>query len=97
MGEFVAGDAVTCLRAWAQHERAYDLVLLDPPRAGMAEGLDLVARTARHHVALCACDPATGARDLRRLVDHGFRIEALTAYDMFPHTHHVELLAWLVR
>jgi 23S rRNA (uracil1939-C5)-methyltransferase len=96
-GEFVSADVAEHLRGWAEDVRRVDLMLLDPPRSGMATGLDLVARTARHHVALCACDPATGARDLRRLAEHGYRIEALGAYDMFPHTHHVELLAWLVR
>jgi 23S rRNA (uracil1939-C5)-methyltransferase len=96
-GEFVAGDVVDVLRDGIARGVAHDLVLLDPPRTGMREGLDLVARTARRHIALCACDPATGARDLSRLCELGWQIESLAAFDMFPHTHHVELLAWLGR
>jgi tRNA/tmRNA/rRNA uracil-C5-methylase (TrmA/RlmC/RlmD family) len=48
-------------------------------------------------VAFCACDPVTLARDLRILAEAGYELRVLEAFDMFPHTHHVETLAWLTR
>lgn len=74
----------------------FDLVIVDPPRAGLATGVGGLARRARH-LFLCACDPVTFARDLRRLVDEGFSVESVTAYDMFPQTHHFEVSCWLSR
>ena len=42
-------------------------------------------------------DPAAGARDLRALAGAGYRLESLRAWDLFPHTHHVEMVAALTR
>jgi 23S rRNA (uracil1939-C5)-methyltransferase len=75
----------------------YDLVLLDPPRAGLKGSIEAVAQLASRYIAICSCDPVTLARDLRGLLDRGFDLEKVTAFDMFPQTHHVEVLAWLVR
>jgi 23S rRNA (uracil1939-C5)-methyltransferase len=84
------------LRA-AREGQHYDLVLLDPPRAGIKANMDALTQLATRHVAICSCDPVTLARDLRALLDRDFALEQLTAFDMFPQTHHVEVLAWLVR
>jgi 23S rRNA (uracil1939-C5)-methyltransferase len=81
----------------ARNQQRYDLVLLDPPRAGLKNSLDTVAKLASRYIAICSCDPVTLARDLRGLLDRGFVLEKITAFDMFPQTHHVEVLAWLVR
>ena len=48
-------------------------------------------------MALCSCDPVTLARDLRSLARSGYHLDEVTAYDMFPHTHHLEALAWIHR
>jgi tRNA/tmRNA/rRNA uracil-C5-methylase (TrmA/RlmC/RlmD family) len=82
--------------------------VLDPPRTGVAAavidvlcGRDQVAadsgglRLAR--LAYVSCDPATLARDLRLLLDGGWRLVGVRGYDAFPMTHHVECLATLVR
>lgn len=76
----------------------YDLMLLDPPRTGLSrdcvEGL-LRANSAR--VLYVSCDPPTLARDLRRLLDGGYRIVRLQAFDMFSRTAHLETLVELQR
>ena len=74
-----------------------DVVVLDPPRTGA--GRDLVRAVAAHapeRIVYVACDPAALARDLRDLVG-GYAITAFTALDLFPHTHHVEIVAVLQR
>jgi tRNA/tmRNA/rRNA uracil-C5-methylase (TrmA/RlmC/RlmD family) len=72
------------------------LVVLDPPRAGA--GLD-VARAlvslAPSRTAYVACDPASFARDLRVFLDAGWSMPVLRAFDLFPMTEHVELVALL--
>ena len=94
-GEFFAGDVGRVAARWATAGQRYDLVVLDPPRAGAKEALDSVVRLAGRAVVLIACDPVTFARDLRVLMDRGLVLEEVRAFDMFPQTHHVECLAWL--
>jgi tRNA/tmRNA/rRNA uracil-C5-methylase (TrmA/RlmC/RlmD family) len=77
--------------------KRFDLVLCDPPRAGAKEVVDAMAKLAEHGIGYVACDPVTLARDLARLREHGWTLRSLRAYDMFPHTHHVELLASLTK
>ena len=75
-----------------------DVVVLDPPREGARRGVvDLVAARHPRAVAYVACDPAALARDLRTFLDHGYRLSGLRAFDAFPMTHHVEVVALLER
>ena len=75
-----------------------DTVVLDPPRKGAAKGvLAAIAKTSANKVVLVSCDPAAGARDMRALVDSGFQLARLRAWDLFPHSHHFETVAELVR
>lgn len=78
--------------------RRPDLVVLDPPRSGAGTAVcrELVGVGAPR-VVLVACDPAAGARDLRTLTEGGYGLESLEAWDLFPHTHHVEFVATLTR
>lgn len=72
------------------------LVLVDPPRAGLSPTLR--RRLAGWHpdrILMLACDPATWARDTRFLLDRGYRLSQLELVDLFPSTHHAEVLALL--
>jgi tRNA/tmRNA/rRNA uracil-C5-methylase (TrmA/RlmC/RlmD family) len=73
-----------------------DLVVLDPPREG-ARRTVVEAVTARRPraVAYVACDPAALARDVAIFAEHGYSVDRLRAFDLFPMTHHVECVALL--
>jgi len=68
-----------------------DFLLLDPPRPG-AENKVIEGILALHprHISYVSCDPATLARDLKKLIAGGYALESIAAFDMFPQTHHVE-------
>ena len=92
---FVVGDSARVARELGRQGRRFDLVLLDPPRAGVKEGLRELAELSAAWLAICSCNPVTLARDLRTLLDLGFELHELAAFDMFPETHHLETLVWL--
>ncbi|MFP5070619.1 class I SAM-dependent RNA methyltransferase [Pseudonocardia nantongensis] len=85
-------------REIARLEPAPDVVVTDPPRAGLggAAVRALAARRPRRVVHV-ACDPAALARDLALFADNGYRVAALRAFDAFPMTHHLEAVAVLER
>jgi 23S rRNA (uracil1939-C5)-methyltransferase len=77
---------------------APDVVVLDPPRTGA--GPDVVAALAEHApagIVYVACDPAALARDARALAAAGYRLERARPFDLFPMTHHVEVVARFAR
>jgi 23S rRNA (uracil1939-C5)-methyltransferase len=74
-----------------------DVVILDPPRAGVdAPVIDVILRAAPETIVYVSCTPATQARDIA-LMSEAYRIEAVQPVDMFPHTHHVENVVKLVK
>ncbi|MDE5637549.1 MAG: 23S rRNA (uracil(1939)-C(5))-methyltransferase RlmD, partial [Alistipes sp.] len=74
-----------------------DVIILDPPRAGVDEPvIDVILRAAPERIVYVSCNPATQARDLA-LMDGMYRVEAVQPVDMFPHTHHVENVVKLVK
>ena len=93
---FIAGDVRVELEKLERAQR-FDLIVLDPPRSGARDVLPEVIRRAPGHIAYCACDPVTLARDLRALCDAGYSLDQVTGFDMFPQTHHFETLVWLSR
>ena len=69
-------------------------IILDPPRTGVSQpAMSSLIRLGAPHLAYVSCDPPTLARDARRLLDAGYRLDALRAFDLFPNTPHVEALA----
>jgi 23S rRNA (uracil1939-C5)-methyltransferase len=73
-----------------------EVVVLDPPRAGLEPAArDGLPRLGAHRVVYLSCDPATLARDVAVLADADYELVALEGFDLFPQTAHVEALAVL--
>ncbi len=68
-----------------------DFILLDPPRSGVKRGtLEQIAKLDTKKITYVSCNPSTLARDLQILLEQEYKIEKITALDLFPQTHHVE-------
>lgn len=75
-----------------------DTVVVDPPRTGLSAAVTEAIAAARvPRVVYVSCDPVTLARDARRLIDAGYRLAGLRAFDLFPRTAHVEVVATFSR
>ena len=71
-----------------------DIVVADPPRAGMERAaLDALIHLQPQTIVYISCDPATLARDVKRLVTGGYNLKQVTPFDLFPQTYHVECIA----
>lgn len=95
---FYAGDMKDVLtdEFIAEHGRP-DVMIIDPPRAGMHEDVVKVILNSRpERIVYVSCNPATQARDLA-LMDEYYKVEEVQPVDMFPHTHHVENVVRLSR
>jgi 23S rRNA (uracil1939-C5)-methyltransferase len=73
-----------------------DFLLLDPPRTGAeSRVIDGILQIKPKQICYVSCDPATLARDLRKIIAGGYSLDSVAAFDMFPQTHHVETIAHL--
>lgn len=96
----IAGDSRRTLEVMAKdgvlfHDGA---IVLDPPRSGAkAATVAAIAALEPGRIVYVACDPVALARDAALLAEHGYRLEAADAWDLFPMTHHVETIATFVR
>jgi len=96
--QFFAADLAADQRATPWAQARYDKLLLDPPRSGAAAVLEYLPRKGTDRIVYVSCHPGSLARDAGTLVDqHGFRLVAAGAMDMFPHTAHVESIALFER
>lgn len=96
--EFICDDATRYMQALAKDGQNFDVIILDPPRAGSTPAfLKATAQLAQKKIVYVSCNVVTQARDLRVLLDSGFAIERVTPVDMFPHTKHVECVVVLSR
>ena len=88
---FFAGDvAEVCNDSFFDIHGKPDVVITDPPRAGMHEKLvGQILKMAAPVVVYVSCNPATQARDLQ-LLSEAYEVTAIRPVDMFPHTHHIE-------
>lgn len=92
----VAVDSVE--RHLAREPAAASTVIADPPRTGLsADALASIVGLDPPRLVYVSCDPATMARDARRLIDAGFRLDSLAAFDLFPNTPHVESVGVFTR
>jgi 23S rRNA (uracil1939-C5)-methyltransferase len=92
-------DVGTWLASNEQNLRsdAPDFLLLDPPRTGAeSRVINGILGFKPKRICYVSCDPATLARDLKKLIAGGYSLESIAAFDMFPQTHHVETVAQLV-
>lgn len=79
-------------------QRAVNAAVVDPPRAGMdAAALDALVTCNPHQIVYVSCDPATLARDAKRLVAAGYTLQDVQPVDMFPQTYHIECVAHFTR
>lgn len=91
-------DEEALLSAVGELGRLPDCVVLDPPRAGAGrEVCERLASIGSERVVLVSCDVAAGARDLKALVAGGYRIEDMRVWDLYPYTHHMEIVTLLVK
>ncbi|MCU1511903.1 MAG: class SAM-dependent methyltransferase [Arthrobacter sp.] len=91
--EIVQGRVERVLR---QKARNFDAILLDPPRAGAGKAVvNQLIGTSPRAVAYVSCDPASFARDLGYFQQGGWELSGLRAFDLYPHTHHMETVALL--
>jgi 23S rRNA (uracil1939-C5)-methyltransferase len=75
-----------------------DLVVLDPPRAGLnAKAKQALIDLNPQEIVYISCDPSTLARDLRYFSEKGYSLQSLHAFDMFPQTAHVETIVVIRR
>ncbi len=88
---FFAGDMKDVLTdSFVAEHGSPDVMIIDPPRAGMHEDVvKVILNASPKRLVYVSCNPATQARDIAML-DCKYRVEEVQPVDMFPHTHHVE-------
>jgi 23S rRNA (uracil1939-C5)-methyltransferase len=70
-----------------------DTILVDPPREGLSKDVrDKLIELTPNKLVYLSCDPATLARDVKRLIQGGFQMDTVTPIDLFPQTYHIESL-----
>ena len=94
--QFFAGDVIEVCNDifFAAHGRP-DVIICDPPRAGMPEKLIIkLLEIAAPKIVYVSCNVATQARDIN-LLSEKYTVEKIQPLDMFPHTHHIECVVLL--
>ncbi|WP_096439005.1 23S rRNA (uracil(1939)-C(5))-methyltransferase RlmD [Alteribacter populi] len=96
--EFAVGEAEKVMPWWYAQGVRPDVIVVDPPRKGCDETLlETIVNMKPERVVYVSCNPATLARDLKYLAEHGFETKEVQPVDMFPQTMHVECVAEVVR
>ncbi len=95
---FFAGDVRTAMRPLVEKAGKPDVVVIDPPRAGLSQKIvRRVLEAGARRIVYVSCNPTTLAPNARQMVDAGYRLTAVRPVDMFPQTPHIECVALLER
>ena len=95
---FYAGDVRTAMRPLLEEEGKADVVVLDPPRAGLSQKVvRRVLEVEATRIVYVSCNPTTLAPNARQMVDAGYELRTVRPIDMFPQTPHIESVALLER
>ncbi len=96
--DFHAADLTKTENLPAWWKQGFDVIVLDPPRAGALEALPFISRAAPERILYVSCHAGSLARDAGVLVnEYGYRLKKAGAMDMFPQTSHVEAMALFER
>lgn len=96
--EFILGDLKDVLSQTTKRIEAADVIVVDPPRAGLHENVvKEILRVAPQRLVYVSCNPATLARDLKLFCETDYVLKSVQPVDMFPHTAHIEAVAQLIR
>ena len=95
---FFAGDVRTAMRPLLEETGPVDVVVVDPPRAGLSQKIvRRVLEAEARQIVYVSCNPTTLAPNARQMVDAGYELRAVRPVDMFPQTPHIECVALLER
>jgi 23S rRNA (uracil1939-C5)-methyltransferase len=95
---FYAGDVRTAMRPLLEQEGKADVVVVDPPRAGLSQKVvRRVLEVEAGRIVYVSCNPTTLAPNARQMVDAGYELRSVHPVDMFPQTPHIESVALLTR
>jgi len=73
----------------------FDLIVLDPPRTGAKKEIEKIVQLKPRAIIYISCEPTTLARDIKKLISSGYRLEKIIPLDMFPQTFHIETVSLL--
>jgi len=95
--EFICGEVKKVLAKLADDKEIPDLVVVDPPRAGLHKHVvKSLLKMRAPEIIYVSCNPSTLARDLKILCEEYYKLERVQPIDMFPHTYHIETVVKLI-
>ncbi len=96
--DFYHGDVKDFLRSEYATEKPYNIIIIDPPRAGMnPKALRRMLRLNPEKILYISCNPSTFARDASGIIKAGYTLPEVKPIDMFPHTMHIEVVGVFYR
>ncbi|AMB99463.1 RNA methyltransferase [Aerococcus urinaehominis] len=95
---FEVGKAEDVMPQWQDQGLDFDVVVVDPPRKGLAPSfIDAAVATNPDRIVYVSCNPASLVRDLEIFAEQGYQTQYIQPVDMFPQTHHIESVALLTK
>ncbi|OFI46781.1 23S rRNA (uracil-5-)-methyltransferase RumA [Floricoccus penangensis] len=92
--DFTVGKAETTMARWLEEGIEPDVIFVDPPRKGLDEEfIKSATKTGARSIVYVSCNPSTFARDVLRFEEEGYKLQKVQPVDLFPQTHHVELVS----